>query len=101
MSYAGHVIDMLIRARNNSALLLSKKIRFRRLKEAHANAKAKKSLYENDKKLTKEAWQVYKQELRLKLKQGRKNEIYLAGLLLIIIILVGGFFVWLLFLTNF
>jgi hypothetical protein len=98
MSFAGHVLDMIQRSRNNSALLESKKARRRKIKEAFANSGAKNSLYENDIKLNKVEWKQYKKDLKIMLKQQRENKIYLIFLLISIIIVVGGFFAWLLFL---
>jgi hypothetical protein len=98
MSFAGHVLDMIQRTRNNSALLESKKDIRRKIKEAFAHSRARNSLHENDIKLNKEEWKQYKKDLNIKLKQQRENEIYLIFLLIAIIIVIGGFFVWLLFL---
>ncbi len=97
MSFAGHVLDMIQRAKSNSALLSSKKARRRRVREAYANARIKNSLYEHDKKLNHEEWEIYKQELKIKLKKQNKSEFYMAALFLIIFIMAAGFFCWLLF----
>jgi hypothetical protein len=97
MSFAGHVLDMIQKARNNSALLASKKERYKSVKAAHANAKAKTSLIDNDIKLSKDEWRIYKKELKLKLEQQSSKEIHVL-IFMVVLIVVSGFFIWLLFL---
>jgi hypothetical protein len=79
MSFAGHVFDMINRAKQNRAMLTARRERTSKVREAYINAvnvRAKTTF--EDKEITPEELAIIKDDIRKKFRKERRLELIVA-----------------------
>ena len=74
MSYAGHVLDMINRIKDNEALRKAKRSRYKKLRNAYATATVRKGpVNKPETKLSKKELEAIKEKIRNDLKRERRR----------------------------
>ena len=80
MSSAGHILDMIIRMKNNRALNEGRKLRHARIRKAYEKQIRKRKIYLKKNKLSDEEFKVLKQKIRNKIRVERIRKIIFTSI---------------------